>query len=91
MRTSHRPLGLQGRRLEEITFDPTLVYEHCESTLKNLILDFEPTNVEFFGNDVFDEAIRKAGRLETSGFEPHQSVRVWNCRYGYPIAPAGYH
>ena len=53
---------------KKITFDTAPIYGDWESTLDNLVLDCEPATFGFIGKDVFDEAVRKAGKLEAYKF-----------------------
>jgi hypothetical protein len=53
---------------KKTTFDPAPIYRDGEPTLEDLVHDCEPATFGFNGEDVFDEAVRKAGKLEAYKF-----------------------
>jgi hypothetical protein len=53
---------------KKITFDQAPIYRNWEPTLEDLVQDCEPATFGFNGKDVFDEAVRKAGKLEAYKF-----------------------
>jgi hypothetical protein len=50
------------------TFDSAPIYRNGEPTLEDLVQDCEPATFGFNGEDVFDEAVRKAAKLEAYKF-----------------------
>lgn len=60
--------GGQGGTSKKTTFDPAPCYRNCESTLEDLVRDCEPATFGSNGEDVFDETVRKAGKLEAYKF-----------------------
>lgn len=65
----------KGGTSKKITFDPAPIYRDREPTLDDLAQDCEPATFGFNGKDVFDEAVRKAGKLEaymfSTNFNPY--------------------
>jgi hypothetical protein len=53
---------------KKITFDPAPFYRQWEPTLNDLVQGCAPATFGFDGKDVFDDTVRKAGKLEASQF-----------------------